>query len=486
MCLVDLPADMLGATYGAFKRRMGAPVLWRLVCKAMRDAAPSYTETWLRSMCASVELVHMVRSMWQCKGMWQYEVYKHAQYEVYKYALRGMPATFNDTWLLVGVARGGNAKVLHALKDESWVQQMWTSDTQKVLAAAGAAGDLEMLKVALAIGMRVSRFAAQHAAKGGNVEMVRLFLVMHDILNNRDLPDHEKRITFEHPVEKRPCSIDLFRSYWGESDLLDRMNQSVLANAVEHGHLLVAQMLALHYNDFALDFRKIGKWAAESGSVPILKWAHENSESVLLVQDLQSQVRRAAEHGRLEALKYLYTQLNPCNLRHLGADRGANLFQYDQVWMHGARHEHVLKWYAEELKRPLHGQIMIRAIQRASGLGTIQYLLEQNCPKAEGPNPSSCPDEYTAAACMPASYRLPVINLLHAHGYDTNTTNPFVFALVGTNPEGLVELLDRLRALNFPIATHMFTEGNFPISTYMLTESEIGTEVAKKWLANLA
>ena len=34
--------------------------------------------------------------------------------------------------------------------------------------------------------------------------------------------------------------------------------------------------------------------------------------------------------------------------------------------------------------------------------------------------------------------------------------------------------------------SNMFTEGNFPISTYMLTESEIGTEVAKKWLANLA
>lgn len=315
MCLIDLPADMLDAMYGVFKRRMGAPVLWRLVCKAMRDAAPSYTETWLRSMCASVELVHMARSM-PCKGMWQYEVDKHA--------LRGMPATFTYTWLLMGVARSGNAKVLHALKDESWVQQMRSVQQQKVLAAAGAAGDLDMLKVALAIGMRVSRFAAQHAAKGGNVEVVRLFLVMHDILNNRDLPDHAKHITFEHPIEKRPCSIDLFLQTFGESDLLDRMNQSVLANAVEHGHLLVAQMLALHYNDFALDFRKIGKWAAESGSVPILKWAHENSGPALLVQDLQSQVRRAAEHGRLEALKYLYTQLNPCKPAAPGSGPGLN------------------------------------------------------------------------------------------------------------------------------------------------------------------
>jgi hypothetical protein len=316
MALLEIGNDLLSIVFEQFHTdKRGAAMVWRLVCKALRDIAPKNQPSWLRAMGVSVSLMDFFCAIF---------VRKKATYLPQVLATSTLPPRFSTTVVvhgvpstnyflefLIAIAKGGNPNVMLEISNRlNWNSRINKSPfNSKLVYAAAKAGDLDMLTMLLALGLKVGKCAFAGAARGGHARVFNFLLDVRQ-LSYRALvypPDeftfYQKQLERTHTMSRKAQLEGFHCLNW----LLDP--------AIQGGCLCIVMRIAHEiaplyqgvtrpdYNDPF--FSKLAEGAIFEKQAQIFKFAVEQISAEAFSEKHSELSELAAECGSLGISKYL-------------------------------------------------------------------------------------------------------------------------------------------------------------------------------------
>lgn len=407
--LHELPQDVLKKLLSAYLKRCdGTPVVWRLVCKELRDiAADEPKHSSLQRVGVSIGLVRMLDSWIQCA---------YARMKLKRIPELSFPVLVRHSDLLDAVARHDNAAVfqavLHEAKEwrprlEMFSQCMYGRTRARslccVAAGAGALGTLMLLADA---GFPLGAEACEHAVRNGHAGVVKWFLALEQMRAEGML-----WWQFAHPVTGENRAALHLQNQVHPMD--HNAHLHLLKCAVKHGHLPVVELLLPKCLDLLVDehvYECLVTWSAEYGWLEILQRAAAAMGDGFL--DCAEDVCfEAAYGGHVPMLRWLVPQF-PEHLENLQD----TAFQFN---VHN--NLELVTFLVEETNMRLTVESMFLAIGAYTtdhGFQTMDYLYSKQCPMARsGSAMCSYADEYQCASRQLGCRARKVMQWLYDHNY---------------------------------------------------------------------
>ena len=405
LLLSELPQDLLKKVLKKYLKGCdGTPAIWRLVCRELRAVAADEPHvSCLQFMGVSLKLVRMMRE-WIRDGV--------------RAECRKSPPPMKDcrssrVWesdLLTAVVKYNNAAVLEEALKDGWTGRTGLLSrgerkTNALCCAAASAGALDSFKVLMRHGLHMDALTCQHAVERGHVDVVAwhmqvdgAYFVLKANVEGRH-PYH-----FRHPVAGfAPCSMDLCAQHTPlqvYGDLLEK--------AVQCGHLQVAKLLLprARKSEGADLLSSIASLAAEHGRLEILKWAaaEMGDRFPLCVERVLCKAEIA---GQLEILKWLYQLGYQIDFEHAYRDNAWNL--------------ELVQWLVEEAGMELTYATMCTAMFsncNRQDSAVMDYLHSKQCPRMHSSPPDdNYDDEYQYASELGVRRAHWLMQWLYDHDY---------------------------------------------------------------------
>ncbi|MBD40354.1 MAG: hypothetical protein CMB11_08330 [Euryarchaeota archaeon] len=402
MSLLDIGADLLPLVYTYFiADKRGATKIWRLVCTAMRDV-PGAKEhpSWLRAMGVSSALVQYycecpVKRV-AINKCWCYN-FKH---EILLAVCKGgVPAVIFliAQWDLFKMAPGLNGSI---------------GAMEKLTYTAAKAGDLDMLKMLMSMGLVATRHTYFGAARSGQLHVfewlfhLRKLRVKLQVSKVDDL--HPSCMhTYHLPTLERDCNIHLYSQVHPPSELKELRHPAILGGNPD----IVWQLCTVADGKESYDMEEwyayILEIAATHDKVEIYKRFHEAiPEYSYILEELSVHADLAGEHGSLKILQY---QL----------DHTPVLFE--EGFNGWAENLEVLKWCVDKGKMKINAYTL-ETVMKSMGdtakcIECMEFLLSFNCPKKHTESDNRYADLYDAAVEWGGLDALKRIEWLYAHDF---------------------------------------------------------------------
>ncbi len=415
MLLLEVGDDLLPLIYEQFHMdKLGATKVWRLVCKAMRDVAPKDKPSWLRAMGVSSSLVAFFYAI-------HIKERRPCDSHHKTILVNGMRKSNYCHELVLAVAKGGNPKVLLEIREWPWVERtrllLGSMDPkgdeydQKMTYTAAKAGDLDMLKLLLSIGLRVGQWACAGAARGGHMHILDWLLKLH---SRYHYGPPRGEVQFYDNTLKRHHTIRLIEHFHE----FGPVQASVLVTpAVKSGNLAIVKRVvrAVEWTGDEWDlYEWIASLSVYEDSVDIFRFAIEKMSMSKDEFDARSDqyVSMATHFDGINVLQYL--------LGVMGDD-----FPVDEAYAGWDGNVAVFKWLVEKAKMPVDGHDYSNVLchcDTKDALELLDYLHSIDCTRelvklrAPGRHVPLL-DLYADAARFSGQDALKRIEWLHAHAF---------------------------------------------------------------------
>tara|TARA_B100000787_G_scaffold144082_1_gene113820 strand:+ start:538 stop:2103 length:1566 start_codon:yes stop_codon:yes gene_type:complete len=441
MSLLQIEVDLLTLVYGHFHAdRLGATKVWRLACKAMRDSAPNDQHSWLRAMGVSTSLIAFFLNMeflevqlGGChKAIW----------------VNGVRKSNYHHELILATVKGGNPEVLHKIQEQPWVKNTGLLGTWErrggrhddvITYTAAKAGDLDMLKALLTMGLKVGQWTCAGAARGGHLHILDWLLTMRSWLLTRRAPSSRRLINpVSHLTDDPTCT---FHDTTLGRDHHIRLKEQfacfclkvLVAPAVQSKNLDIVKSI-IAYNsidevaetgaDFpgcsyvpntvpSVDFHEeIAEKAVYEDSVDIFEyastWLADNMSDEAFEDKQFRFADLASECQAVRVLQYIFEQMG---------DAFCTDLVYDS-WSGGVE---VFKWLVEKAKMPVNGHHYLNILCMSDTQVVLELLDYLYAIKCDQTSPHEIPlDFYEEVACFRGLDALKRIEWLWAHDFEIN------------------------------------------------------------------
>ena len=408
MSLLDIGADLLPLVYTYFiADKRGATKIWRLVCTAMRDVPDAKEHpSWLRAMGVSSALV-------------QY----YCEFPVKRVAI-------NKCWcynfkheILLAVCKGGVPAVIFLIAQWDLFKMApglngSIGAMQKLTYTAAKAGDLDMLKMLMSMGLVASRHTYFGAARSGQLHVfewlfhLRKLRVQLQVAKVDDL--HPACMhTYYLPTLERDCNIHLYSQVHPPNELKELRLPAILGGNPD----IVWQLCKVADGKESYDMEEwyayILEEAATHDKVEIYREFYEAlPQHCYIFEELECHTSLAAENGSLKVLQYQFNHFD--------------VFKTDQ-WPDEVMHYNtvsyveVMKWMVDKAKRKIDAftfeSVMKYVTDTPRCLEVMEFLLSRDCPKRHAESDDRYADPYDAAVKYEGLDALKRIEWLYAHDF---------------------------------------------------------------------
>ena len=389
-----LPRDLQLKIYKHYKRLYsGTPLVWRLVCREMRDAvADEPKKSVLVGMGASISLVEMARGFADKEAC---EVKRHG--------------------VIHAAVAHGNPRVVEWILHQDWaIKSRWCRQAQCswqkewLCQAACLRGHLDVLKLLVANGLQLSSNTCRTALARGHYHIVDWHLFLSEIYekayrtDNFDKVSHP--ISYAHPyLEDVSCSIDIAKQWRPIYDFHDH-----LMLAAKNGHLALTQRLKklAEEQDGYSHTGTVTVSAAEGGQLGILEWIMV-TDGVVNMDMVDEVMEVACRYGRLNVIKWLYSKYT--------AD-----IKFDYCMEYCGFDLELVKWLVEDAGMQVDAWYMTCAIEQynvTQNFEVMDYLYSKGIQKLTQDEDYEYQDEYHCACKMDKDAPLQVVQWLFDRGY---------------------------------------------------------------------
>jgi len=408
MALLEIGNDLLPLVYDHFhKDKRGAVRVWRLVCKAMRDLALKTQPSWLRAMGVSVSLVDFFCAM---------VVREDATYFSTTVLVHGVHKKAYYDEFLIAIAKGGNPNVMLEISNRKWAKEtgflVAGGPSDKLVHAAAKAGDLDMLTLLLALGLKVGKSAFAGAASGGHVQVLNFLLDMRQ-LTYGSLVYPPDQFTFYQKQLERMHTVSLKAQFDSFHCL-----RFLVTPAIKGGNLDIVKRIAheiapfyqrtqeANYNDEF--FRGVAERAICDKQDHILAFAADCMSVEAFAESCDDFTDLASECASLPILKYL-----------LG--RAGNAFCDEVAYASWDGNVAVFKWLVEKVTMNVTAYSYLTVLllpDTDASLELLDYLFTIKCAQT----PPSHDNDFDLYNSVTTHFRgldaLKRIEWLYAHGLE--------------------------------------------------------------------